>query len=293
MGKILIIGASGLLGSRMTEVYQSNYEVYGTYKEHGSLSKNHYKLDAIQRNEVSNLIGKLKPDLIIDTHGLTSLDYCEANKEEAWKINVEGTRNIAESAKSTGSKYIFISTDAVFNGEKTSLYTENDVPDPINYYGITKASAEKVVISLDDDFIIARTSTLFGKGGHRQLKSFTNWVIEQLRNKQKISVATDQYNNPTYTDNLCQFVQKLYEKDARGIFHTAGKDTISRFEFANKIADTFDLDKNLILSTTTAELKLKARRALQLGLDISKAEKETAIRGMGIREALDAFSKII
>lgn len=289
MRKILIIGSSGLLGSKLMTAYASDYQLFGTYKEHNISMQNTYQLDVTQQAEVEKLLTKLEPDLIIDTHGITSLDYCEKNKEEAWKVNVDGTKNIAESAKAIGCKYIFISTDAVFDGKKTELYTETDKPNPINYYGTTKAIAEKTIDSLDLDYIICRTSTLFGKGGLRKFPSFINWVTEQLKNKQKIQVVTDQYNNPTYTDNLAQFIRALYEKDAKGIFHTTGKDTISRFEFANKIAEVFNLDKSLISPTTTAELNLIAKRSLRTGLDISKVEEVTSLKGIGIGEALNAF----
>lgn len=288
MEKILIIGGSGLLGSSMVEVYSRNYQVFSTYNEHQITSQNAYKLDVTQKSETTRLLEKLKPDFVIDTHGLTSVVYCEEHKEEGVRINVEGTRNIAEAAKASGCKYLFVSTDGIFDGKKETPYIETDTPNPVNYYGVTKMMAEEVVESLDMDYIIARTSILFGKGGSRQSRSFTNWVIEQLRNKKSIDVVTDQYNNPTYTKNLAELIGRLYEKDVNGIFHTAGKDTLTRFDFANKIAEVFDLDKNLILPTTTAKLG-QVNKPLMTGLDISKVEKATSITGMRIDEALTAF----
>ncbi len=288
MEKILVIGASGLLGNAMMREYSQNYEVHGTYKSHNVDRKNMHQLDVLQKAAVGSLLERLKPDLVIDTHGITSVDYCETNKEEATMINVEGTRNIADSVKLAGCRLVYISTDGVFDGEKKTPYVEEDKPNPVNHYGVTKLMAERIVAQ-QERHVIARTSTLFGRGGTRKTPTFVGWVISQLSENQEIQVVTDQHHNPTYVDYLAQVIGKLFEKNANGVFHTAGGTTISRFDLALKIADTFELDSNLIKPITTSELKQKARRPLRLGLDISKAERATSIKGMSIDEELRQF----
>lgn len=291
MKRILIIGASGLLGNRMMNLWANDYSISGTYNRHKIDSQNAYSLNVLQKGAVSRMAKRIKPDLIVDTHGISSVDYCESHKEEASRINVEGTKNIAEAAKDSGSKYVFLSTDGIFDGRKTGPYSESDEPHPLNHYGVTKLLAERAIESIDLDHMIVRTSTLFGKGGSRQPPSFANWVIEQLGQSRSINVVTDQYSNPTYTDNLCEFILKLYERDTTGIFHVAGKDTISRFEFANRIADVFELDKSLIAPVTTEALGQRVKKPLRIGLDISKAEKAASIKGIGIDQALNAFRR--
>jgi dTDP-4-dehydrorhamnose reductase len=289
MERILIVGASGLLGNRMMDLWASGNEVSGTYGRHRVDYKNAYNLDVTQEDAVARLMEKISPDLIVDTHGISSIDYCESHKEEASRINVDGTRIIAENAKSSGAKYVFVSTDGVFDGEKKGPYTESDEPHPLNQYGMTKLLAERAVEAISPDHMIIRTSTLFGKGGFRDPPSFASWVTAQLGSRQRIDVVTDQYSNPTYTDNLCDFIMKLHERDATGVFHVAGKDTLSRFEFANKIAEVFGLEKGLINPITTAALGQRAKKPLRVGLDISKAESASAMKGIGIDQALDEF----
>ena len=291
MERILVVGASGLLGSRMMEILAPDYRVYGTYRGQRIGSENMYELEVTKKSEVAAVIQKSRPDVVIDAHGLKSVDYCEIHPDEALRINVVGTRNVAESANAAGCKYVFISTDDVFDGEKKTPYSETDEPHPINQYGVTKLMAERAIESLNRDHIIARTSMLFGKGGSRKLPSFATWVVEQLRNEQRIDVVSDQYSNPTYTDSITEFIRRLCEKDASGLFHIAGKDTVSRLEFAVKLAEGFGLDKSLITPTKTAELKKPARMPLTLGLDISKAEEAASMKGMKIDEAISAFRR--
>ena len=246
-------------------------------------------MDVTGKNDVSKLIRDVKPDLVIDTHALSNVDYCELHPEDAWKINVEGTKNVAESCKVNGCKYIFISTDYVYDGYKTTTYSEKDKPHPINYYGRTKFIAEKVIEALDMDYIIARTAVLFGASDSFDKLPFPSWVIQQLKLKNKIKVVMDQYSNPTLVDNLGEFLLSLYEKDRSGVFNISGKDNISRFEFSKMLAKEFDLDEKLIEPITTAELNQPAKRPQKVALNVSKAEKSSRVQTLGLEEAIKIF----
>ena len=219
MEKLLLIGASGLLGNKIYQLAEDRYEVYGTYNSHKPKLKNTLRLDVTEKGYVSKLMRDIRPDLVIDTHALSNVDYCELHPEDAWKINVEGTKNIAESCKVNGCKYIFISTDYVYDGYKTTTYSEKDKPHPINYYGRTKLIAEKVIEALDMDYIIARTAVLFGTSDSFDKLPFSSWAIQQLKLKNKIKVVIDQYSNPTLVDSLGEFLLSLYEKDRSGVFN--------------------------------------------------------------------------
>ncbi len=289
MDKVLIIGISGLLGSRAYEVGKNKYEIFGTYKEHKIEEENFFALDVTQRKDVFNLIEKLKPDLVIDTHALHNVDYCETHPEEAWLINVDGTRNVAEACKRVGCKMVFISTDYVFDGEKLK-YTEKDKPRPLNYYAKTKLIAERILDALDVNYIVARTAVLYGKGGMGKL-NFVLWTIQKLKNGEKIKIVTDQHNNPTFADNLAEILFALYEKDAKGIFHVVGEDCLSRFEFALKIAKIFDLDSSLIEPITTPELNQIALRPRKVDLITEKVKRVTGIKPFGAEEGLMILKK--
>jgi dTDP-4-dehydrorhamnose reductase len=288
MEKLLVIGSSGLLGQRIIELGKDDYEVTSTYNEHSIQDKNAVHLDVTKRESITNVMQKVKPDIIIDTHHLPSVDYCETHPDDAWRINVEGTRNIAEAAGSFSCKYVFISTDNVYDGEKTTQYSEKDKVHPINYYGKSKLMAERVIEALDNDFIIARSSVLFGPhdGSIVAKMPFPTWLIQELKHGRPVKAVIDQYNNPTHTDSLSEFIFELISKDRKGIFNVTGKENLNRYDFAIKIADAFGLNKNLIKPIISAELNQPAKRPKKLALDISKVERATGVKGLSVEESL-------
>ena len=289
MKKILIVGISSLLGSRLYHTAKNKHTIFGTYYSHIIAGDNFFRLDVTNRQEVFRLFEKIRPDAVFDFHSITDVDYCELHPEEAWLVNVDGTKNIAEACRTFGAKMIFISSDYVFDGKKTN-YSEKDKPNPLNFYGKTKAIAEKVVELLVPDFIIARTAVLYGIGGLGK-KPFPLWVIENLKEGKEIKVVIDQFNNPTFADNLAEILLKLYEKDASGLFHIVGKDNVSRYEFAIKVAEIFNLDKSLIKPITSPELRQAAIRPRKLELSTKKLQRILNVVPFGIDEGLRELKK--
>ena len=282
--KILIIGASRLLGKKLYDVGKKKYDVFGTYNKHKLQGKTLFHLDVTDKTDVFNLINKIKPNLVIDTHSITNVDYCELHKDDAWNINVVGLRNIAEVCKIFGSKLIFISTDYVFDGKKLN-YGEKDKLNPLNYYGKTKAISEKILELLGTNYTILRTSVIYGVGSQGK-QTFVSWVLEKLRANKEIKVVIDQFNKPTLVDDLANISYLLYEKDIGGLFHAVGKDLISRYEFAKQIARHFNLNQNLIKPTTSSELNQVAIRPRKLNLSTNKLERVLKTIPRGIEEGL-------
>jgi dTDP-4-dehydrorhamnose reductase len=289
MGRILVIGATGLLGSTLMEIGQKVYEMHGTYNKNKPKEGNNHKMDVTKRTEVFSVIEGVKPDCVINTAAVTAVDYCETHQEESWLVNVEGTRNVAEACKRTGSKMIFLSTDYVFDGRKL-YYSEKDKPRPLNYYAKTKLISEHVLEALDVNYIVARTAVLYGAGGLGKT-TFVSWVIGKLSKKESINVVTDQHNNPTYADSLAEILLGLYRKDANGIFHVTGPDCMSRYEFAKRIAEVFDLDSKLIHPTTTPELNQIAQRPEKVCMVTNKVERITGMKPVGVTEGLERLKK--
>ncbi len=170
---------------------------------------------------------------MIHTASETNVDRCETERERAWKINVVGTRNIADAALESGRKLVCISTDYVFDGEK-HLYSEDDAPNPIDFYGLTKVEGERSVMRRCRNWAVLRTSVLYGR--HPIKQDFATWVINKLKQVQEITVVDDHFNTPTLAENLAQMALEVAERDLQGVFHTSGCERISRFEFARKIA---------------------------------------------------------
>jgi len=180
---------------------------------------------------------------------------------------------------------IYISTDYVFDGN-AGPYAEDQPTKPINYYGQTKLDAEKLIQKSGIPWAIIRTNVLYGNTTI-QKASFVRWVIEKLQRFETISIVNDQFGNPTWSFGLAEAIQKIMDKKATGLYHYAGKDYISRFEFALKIAGVYDLDPMLIRKTTTRALNQKAPRPYQAGLTCEKIKKELNVPFYSIIESLN------
>jgi len=288
MKRILVTGASGLLGSKVVKLAEHSYEAIPTHNTR-SLFKNSVKMNITNNAEVFQIVSKTKPEVVIHVAAETRVDQCEKDREEAWEVNAEGTKNVAVACGKFNAKLIYISTDYVFDGEK-GLYVENDEPNPANYYGLTKLKGEEFVKEYCKDYVITRTSVLYG--WHSWKTNFALWVIESLRRGEKITVADDHYNSPTLADNLAKVLLEMAKTDLSGIFHTAGSERINRYEFAVNIAKNFDLDENMIRPVKMSELKMWiARRPRDSSLCISKAQKQLKTKFLNVQESLKIMKK--
>jgi len=294
--KLLVIGGSGLLGYKLAEKASKKHEIFLTYNYRPVQVKGctSLKLNKCDRGAVFNLIEKVKPDVVIDTAALHNVDYCETHPEEAWKVNVEGTRNVAEACKKIGARIIFISTDYVFDGTK-GHYTEEDEPNPLSYYAKTKLEAEKIIQSLGISYIIARPSVIYGwnpnevlglKSSSGKSINFVVWALQKLEKGEEIKAVTDQYNCPTLADNLAEALLTMAFSEKRGIYHTAGKDCVNRYQFTLKIAEVFNLDKSLVKPVTSEIFKQIAKRPKKCCLDVSKAERDFKVKFLTVEEGL-------
>jgi dTDP-4-dehydrorhamnose reductase len=270
--KLLITGASGLYGSKLAQLALSkNYEVYSSDIQSLSVYGNFVKLDISGKAQVDETFKTINPDVVVHAATLTDVDKCELNKELAWKVNVEGTKNIVEASEVTGSFLIYISTDYVFGGEM-GCYKETDTPNPINYYGVTKLKAEEIV-KKQKDYFIARPSVIYGSTPAAGKVNFALWLIESLRKGERVKIVTDQWNTPTLNTNLAEMTLEVIERKLTGIYHLCGATRISRFEFAEQIANGFNLDKSLIDKVLSSQFTLPAKRPLDSSLDTSKAQQ--------------------
>jgi len=284
----LVTGASGLLGNKTVKLAKKDYTV--TPLHHTKpLHSNSLKLDITDAIEVSNLFSKLKPNVVIHTASETNVDKCETEKEHAWKINVEGTRNIALACSKIGAKLVYISTDYVFDGEKGN-YNEEDKPNPINYYGVTKLEGENQVIQHCKNYAILRTSVLYG--WHPWKQNFATWIISMLKQNKEITIVKDHYNTPTLADNLAEITIEAVQEDLQGLYHVSGSERISRYEFAQQIAKTFNLDPNLIKPIKMRQLAAWiAKRPKDSSLNTDKIQKQLKTKPLNITEGLNRMKK--
>jgi dTDP-4-dehydrorhamnose reductase len=285
---LLVTGASGLLGNKIVELTKNDYTVIPLHNTK-PLHLNSLKLDITNAIEVLNLLQKLKPDVVIHTASETNVDRCEIEREHAWKTNAEGTRNIALTCSKVGAKLVYISTDYVFDGEKGN-YEEQDKPNPVNYYGLTKFEGENQVTHFCKNHVILRTSVLYG--WHPWKQNFATWVINSLKQNKELTVVEDHYNTPTLADNLAEMALEAVQKDLQGLYHASGSERISRYEFAKQIAKEFNLNQSLIKPIKMSQLTAWiAKRPRDSSLNTDKIQKQLKTKPLNITEGLNRMKK--
>jgi dTDP-4-dehydrorhamnose reductase len=238
--RIAIIGADGQLGSDLVRTLQSEDLVSLTERD----------VDIVEGDKIKSLLSSISPHLIINTAAFSNVPLCEREPKKAFRINAVGARNVAIAAKEAKSLLLYISTDYVFDGRKGSPYLEDDIPGPLNTYGISKLAGEYYVRYILDRYLIVRTSGLYGI--HRCITKGTNFVDKMLtyKDRAEVRVVTDEVLTPTYTLHLAQQIYELIKTDASGIYHITNKGECSWYEFAKDIFSLTCLDVNLIPITS-------------------------------------------
>jgi len=260
--KVLVIGL-GMVGYEIVKKYfeTGEYKISiasrsesGFFK--GVLDKR--LVDVTNEQKVQKVIQDINPDFVINTAAMTNVDFCEKEKELAYKANAISVGYIGKACKSTGSTLCHISTDYVFDGEDGN-YVETDVINPINYYGFTKAEGERILNEMDyENKSIVRISTPYGFSPVKL--NFFTWVLENLKYEKPINVITDQYNTSTNLNNLSEIMIKIQQNDLSGILHFGGSEKLSRYEFALKISEDYNLNSKLISPVKSSELNWVAKR---------------------------------
>lgn len=285
--KFLVTGSAGLVGSQVVkDLIIQNYDVYSCYNdiipEDGILTK----LDLTNQNNIKNILTELQPDVVIHLGAMTNVDLCEVDQNLAMAINAKATETLAKESAKQKAFFVYVSTDYVFDG-KIGMKKENDYTNPLGFYGKSKLAGETVLNNLASGWCIARTSTPFGI--HSTKKSFPIWIKENLELKKEIPVLTDQYTSPTYVPNLSKMLIEVATRKISGIIHLAGATKISRYVFAEMIADKLNLDKTLLRPATIKEMNWKSQRPADSSLDVSLAAEILEEKPQKIEHSLKLF----
>ncbi|MCW4010292.1 MAG: dTDP-4-dehydrorhamnose reductase [Candidatus Bathyarchaeota archaeon] len=285
--KLLVTGASGLYGSKLAELAVARqYQVYAFHNEHKAAYGIPVQVDISDERKVDAAFKEAKPDVVVHAATLTDVDKCELNKELAWRVNVQGTRNVVQAAKATDAFLLFISTDYVFDGEK-GCYKETDQPSPISYYAYTKLKAEECVAKSAREFCVARPSVIYGANPAAGKVNFALWLLKKLRRNEAAKVFVDQWNSPTLNSSLAEMTLEVAERRLTGIYHLSGASRVSRFDFAQRLADVFGLDKSLLVPTRMRDFSFAAKRPADSSLDTSKAAQVLKSKPLKLGDALE------
>lgn len=290
--KVLITGSNGLLGQHLIPVFVQNktYDVIATGRgANRSPQRDHYIYEAANLRDagsVQQLVQKHQPDLIIHSGAMSQVDECEKNKDACWDTNVGATRYLVNAAEKINASFIFLSTDFVFDG-LSGPYDEEAPVNPINYYGTSKAAAERLVRNSKLSWAIVRTVLVYGVSNDPHRSNMITWVKNNLQQGKKIKVVDDQWRTPTLCQDLATGCLLLAEKKATGMFNISGGEVLTPYDMALKTAEYFQLDTSLIEKISSKSLAQPAARPAKTGLVIDKAVNELGYHPHTFAEGLD------
>jgi len=237
--KVLITGAEGMLATDLiSDLKNCQYKLYPFTRQ---------KLDITNKNQCSQVINKIAPDIIINCAAYTQVDLCETNADKSFQVNRDGVEILASLCKKLPALLVHISTDYVFDGTHTRPSTETDITNPVSLYGQSKLAGEQVIINSLEEYLIIRTSWLYGFNGHNFVKS----IMRLAKEKEKLNVVNDQFGSPTWTKELSIGIIALLQNQLTGLFHFSGEGVCSWYQLACEI---IKLMKSAKLSIKTSEL---------------------------------------
>ncbi len=222
--KIAIVGADGRLGAALVREYQRDYEV---------TSYDRRRLDLSQLDRVRSALAGAKCELLINCAALTNVDYCESHREEAFVVNAEAPRLLAQIANEKSAKLIHFSTDYVFDGKKTAPYTEEDKAIPLSVYGESKLDGERRALDVSSQHLVVRLSWVFGP----DKPSFIDQIIQRARENEAVTAVADKFSSPSYTIDVASWLRLAIDKNANGILHLANNGGCSWQEWAQYAID--------------------------------------------------------
>lgn len=238
--KILIIGADGQLGTDLCKVIPKEEQIALTIRD----------IDITDKEKTFQVVKKHSPDIVINTAAYHNVNQAEVNKEQAFEVNANGVKHVADACREVGATLVHISTDYVFNGEKGEPYVEDDIPDPLSEYGKSKLKGEQYVKDILDKYYIVRTTGLYGRAGCLG-KGGGNFV-ETIYNKDEAMVIDEERLSPTYTLDLVNKINQLIGTEKYGLYHIVNKGECSWYEFAVEIFRLLGRD-------TTKIIRIKAK----------------------------------
>ena len=283
--RVLLTGASGLFGANFLWQYAKRFDIIAVAHQHPvSGAAETITLDVTQDAAVQEAVRRVRPHVIVHAAAMTGVDACEEAPEAAMALNAGATGSLARAAHVVGAYVIALSTDYVFNGAK-GMYTEDDPPKPLGVYARTKWLGEQAALSRCPNATVLRT-TLYGWNAQPK-ESFAERVIHGAESGKPATAFTDMYWSPILANDLADAVAALIEHPTPGLFHAAGRERCSRYEFACVVAEAFGYDpKTTVRSGRLADTTFKAPRPSDASLDVSRFERALGVTLSGYRKGI-------
>ncbi len=291
--RIVITGCNGLLGQKLHQLLSPHNTIIGIDLQPDTHLKGpdfqYHTLDITEGSELIDAILEIQPRFIVNTAALTGVDLCEEEKDLCWRVNVLAVEHLIRAANKTGAFLVQVSTDYVFNG-KNPPYSESDITSPLGFYGKSKLAAENSLRGSDIEYAIARTQILYGVAPQIR-PNFVDFIRNKLTEGENLSIVDDQIGNPTLADDLAEGICRIIQLRKKGIYHISGSESISRYDFARKIAVQFGEDPDRISPMKTASLNQKAPRPEDSTFRLDKINKEIAFHPCNIVDGLKIYQQ--
>ena len=290
---ILVTGVHGLVGQYLLQLPElSIFNVVatsrGVCRVNELLKENivYADLDITNEVRIEELMSYYKPSIVIHLAAAAQPDWCEENQAACWEINVKATEYLVKATEQVNGFFIYVSTDFVFDGSG-GPYAEDDVVNPVNFYGKSKLAGEDVVKDISQSWAIVRTVLVYGNTIDGTRSNILTWAKNALVENRPIKVVGDQIRTPTYAGDLAAGILKVAVQKAEGVWHISGKDTVSPFHIAIKVANYLNLDTLLITKVDASVFTQPAIRPLKTGFNIQKAVNALGYQPISLEEGME------
>lgn len=273
--KILVAGAYGQLGTSIVRRISSQHQVFAYSSQ---------QLDIRSEEQVLQIVREIKPTIIINCAAYNNVNQAELYTNEAKLVNEVGAYNLAKAAEFIQATLIHISTDYVFDGNKKSPYVEEDIPNPLNIYGMTKYRGEQLIQDICSRYIIIRTSWLYSEKNN----NFVHTILRLVKEKERLNIISDHLGTPTYTEELAEAIERLIHEGANGLYHCSGNGFCSWYDFAREIVRLAKIECD-IQPISALDYQELAKKPSYSVLDKSKFEKTTGYQMKEWQETLKLY----
>lgn len=266
--KIYVTGIAGMLGYGIYRILRDKADIMGMDALDIKIPGLSYQVMSLFNMEaVEKDIAQKKPDILVHTAAMVNVDGCEENQKEAEDLNTAVTEQLSILCDKYGIKMIYISTDAVFDGESPELYTEETLVNPLNVYGRTKLEGEYAVLRYQNNLVF-RTN-IYGINIQKK-QSFGEWIYLSLQEGQTLHMFSDIDFSPILVDELAELIYEACKKELRGLYHACGTGCITKYDFAIKLKEIFQIESGIIHKTTSDTVQFKAKRSKHMGMSNKK-----------------------
>lgn len=290
--RVLVTGANGLVGSRLTALLASRghaVTALGRGPRRTAAGNDYHPVDLADAPALSAAVQAARPEVIINPGSMTDVDGCESAAAEAFRVNGIAPGVLALVARDVGAQLIHVSTDYVFDGE-AGPYAEDAIPNPRGVYALTKHIGEQAVQALGASWTIARTAVVYGWPAAGR-PNFGSWLLDALRKGEPVPLFEDQFVSPSLASSVAEQLAELAERRLTGRWNVCGAAVVNRVQFGQALCAEFRLDPGAIVPSRLADARLRSPRPARSGLRSDKAAAQLSARPLDLAAALARFHR--